>query len=347
MINKKKLSALLLAGTMMMSIGTSVFAADNTPSVDVEGKISVMKEFEMAEGISVPTVTFQFTATPITADAPTAVIKDISYSDTDDKGTLRNGKYTIAKNTEIIFGTFPYAGVFEYTVKETAGNVGSVIYSTAQYTLRVYVANKNDGTLYVKNITADDGTGKKEKVLFTNTYVNNKASFIVEKKTTGNLANKTKDFEFTIIFTKSATSNETTFTGKIGEKVVTCEAGNETTFTLHDGQQLVFEKLPAGTRYVVKEKGVAGDGYTPTITIVENGVTTVNGTQGNETDDLSSAKDGNSNLIGEKDNKVTFVNTYNDTPITGIIINNLPFITLIGIAVAAFGSLAIIKRKRV
>ena len=54
-----------------------------------------------------------------------------------------------------------------------------------------------------------------------------------------------------------------------------------------------------------------------------------------------------SNLVGENDNKVTFVNTYNDTPITGIIVNNLPFIALIGIAVAAFGSLAIIKRKRV
>lgn len=347
MMNKKRLSELLLTGIMMMSMGTSVFAADNTPSVDADGKVSVMKDFEMAEGLSVPTATFQFTATPITVDAPKATIKDISYSNADEKGALENGKYTISKNSEIIFETFPHAGAFEYSVKETAGNVDGVIYSTAQYTLRVYVANKNDDTLYVKNITADDGTGKKEKVLFTNTYVNNKASLIIEKKTTGDLADKTKDFDFTITFTKSATSNETTFTGKIGEKVVTCEAGNETTFTLHDGQQLVFENLPAGTRYVVKEKGVAGDGYTPTITVVENGVTTVNGTQGNETDDVSSAKDGNSNLVGENDNKVTFVNTYNDTPITGIIVNNLPFIALIGIAVAAFGSLAIIKRKRV
>ncbi len=77
---------------------------------------------------------------------------------------------------------FLYAGAFEYSVKETSGNVDGVIYSTAQYTLRVYVANKNDDTLYVKNITADDGTGKKEKVLFTNTYVNNKASLIIRKR---------------------------------------------------------------------------------------------------------------------------------------------------------------------
>ena len=30
MMNKKRLSALLLTGIMMMSMGTSVFAADNT-----------------------------------------------------------------------------------------------------------------------------------------------------------------------------------------------------------------------------------------------------------------------------------------------------------------------------
>lgn len=129
--------------------------------------------------------------------------------------------------------------------------------------------------------------------------------------------------------------------------MVTCEAGNETTFTLHDGQQLVFENLPAGTRYCCKRKRCCRRWIYTDYTVVENGVTTVNGTQGNETDDVSSAKDGNSNLVGENDNKVTFVNTYNDTPITGIIVNNLSFIALIGIAVAAFGSLAIIKRKRV
>jgi len=45
MMNKKRLSALLLTGIMMMSMGTSVFAADNTPSVDADGKVSVMKDF--------------------------------------------------------------------------------------------------------------------------------------------------------------------------------------------------------------------------------------------------------------------------------------------------------------
>ncbi|MBI6060853.1 DUF7601 domain-containing protein [Clostridium perfringens] len=346
MMNKKKLSGLLLVGTMVLSMGTTVFAEENTPNVDNKGYVSVTKNFEMAEGLSIPTATFQFTATPITKDAPTATINDISYSNADNKGNLEDGKYTISKDSAITFGTFPHAGLFEYTVKEIVGNADGVTYSTAEYTLRVYVANKDDGSLYVKNITADDGTGKKEKVLFTNTYKKD-GSLIIEKNTTGDLADKTKDFEFTITFTKSATSNETTFNGKIGDINITFEDGQEKTFKLHDGQQLVFENLPVGTRYVVKEKGVAKDGYTPTITVIENGTVTVNGIKGNESDDLSSINNGNNNLVGENDNKVTFVNTYEETPITGVITNNIPFITLIGIAILAFGSLAIVKRQRV
>jgi len=350
MINKKKLSVLLI-GAMLMSMSTTAFA-ENLPTVgtgtEAQGATaSITKDLEFAEGVTVPNATFSFTATSTTPDAPRAKITDISYSNADNKGELKDGKYTISKNSKISFEEFKHAGLYEYTVQEMKGSEEGVTYSTTQYTLRVYVANKADGSTYIKTITADDGKGKKEKVLFTNTYVKNNASLIIEKNTTGELADKTKDFEFTIKFTKSATSNETTFTGKIGEKTVTCEVDTEETFTLHDGQQLVFKNLPAGTRYVVKEKGVAGDGYTPTITVIENGTRTVDGIQGNETDDLSSAKNGSNNLVGEKDNKVTFVNTYNDIPITGIVVNNSPFVALISIVVVAFGSLAIIKRQRV
>lgn len=50
--------------------------------------------------------------------------------------------------------------------------------------------------------------------------------------------------------------------------------------------------------------------------------------------------------IGEKDNKVEFENKYNEVPITGIILNNLPFILMIGVAVLAFSTLAILKKRR-
>lgn len=76
---------------------------------------------------------------------------------------------------------------------------------------------------------------------------------------------------------------------------------------------------------------------------------TDNGAQGqviNGTDDKDLVSSENGNYIGEKDNKVEFENKYNEVPITGIILNNLPFILMIGVAVLAFGTLAILKKRR-
>ena len=56
MRNKKKIGALVLAGTMMFSMGTSAFAAD----VTTVGQASITKDFEMAEGITTPASTFKF-----------------------------------------------------------------------------------------------------------------------------------------------------------------------------------------------------------------------------------------------------------------------------------------------
>lgn len=52
------------------------------------------------------------------------------------------------------------------------------------------------------------------------------------------------------------------------------------------------------------------------------------------------------NLVGENENKVTFTNTYKDVAVTGIVMNNLPFILLVAVAIVAFVSLAVIKRRR-
>ena len=73
MINKKKLGV-LLATTMMLGMGTNVSAIDTVPTVDNNGSVSITKNFEMADGIQTPNVTFKFTATSTTPDAPTATI---------------------------------------------------------------------------------------------------------------------------------------------------------------------------------------------------------------------------------------------------------------------------------
>lgn len=351
MRNKKKIGALVLAGTMMFSMGTSAFAAEEAPTVDKNGQVSITKDFVMAEGITTPASTFQFTATSTTEGAPTATINDITFANTD-KGVLANGKTTVSKDSAITFDEdFPHAGEYVYAVKETKESADGVEYSEDTYTLRVYVKNGDNG-LEIRNMTAEKGTSngtvgnKVSEMKFTNTYRKD-AALEITKVTTGELADKTKNFDFTITITPSKTEkNSTSYKGKIGEKEVTVNANQETIFQLHDGETLRFDSLPAGTRYVVTEQA-ATDGYTPSVTVVENGKTTVTDKEASsETDGISSADAQATNLVGEDTNKVTFTNTYKEVPLTGIFMNNLPFVIVIGIAVLALGALAILKKQR-
>ena len=259
MRNKKKIGALVLAGTMMFSMGTSVFAEDTIPTVDKNGQVSITKDFVMAEGIDTPASTFKFTATSTTEGAPKATISDITFVETEN-GTTEQGIKTVSKNSNIIFDTFPHAGEYVYTVTETKESATGVEYSEDTYTLRVYVKNGDSG-LEIRNMTAEKRTStgitrnKVSEMKFTNTY-RKTTSLEITKKTEGELADKTKKFDFTITIIPSQTEkNPSSYTGKIGEKRVTVYRDTPNTFQLCNEETLKFESLPAGTRYVVTEMG--------------------------------------------------------------------------------------------
>lgn len=350
MRNKKKIGALVLAGTMMFSMGTSAFAAE-PPTVDKNRQVSITKDFVMAEGITTPASIFKFTATSTTKGAPAATINNITFAEAEN-GTTEQGIKTVSKDSAISFEAFPHAGEYVYTVKEIQESTDDgVEYSKDTYTLRVYVKNGNNG-LEIRNMTAEKGTSdgtaenKVSEMKFTNTYRKN-APLEITKVTTGDLADKTKDFDFTITITPSKTEkNPTSYTGMIGDEEVIVNANQATTFQLHDGETLKFDSLPAGTRYEVTEAGKE-DGYKPSVTVMENGTTTVTDKKASSDEEgISSANVQATNLVGEDENKVTFTNTYKDVPLTGIFMNNLPFVIVIGIAVLALGALAILKKQR-
>lgn len=356
MKSKKMLSALVLSGVILIGSSMPAFAqtADvggilqgGTENAPVE--LDIKKDFKFSEGLEIPTVTFDFTATAITAGAPNATIESITYTNTDGKGQAVDGKHIVSKTAKLTFaGQFPHAGVYEYLVKETAGAETGVVYDNKEYKIEVHVANKAamNGSTYVKAIVSkDNGTQEKKPIEFVNTYAK-ESGLSIKKQVTGELADLTKQFEFKLTLKKSAMSTETTFTGNIVRKNGSQEQieftdNVEKTIKLAHGDELQFDVLPVGTRYVVTETGVQGDGYTPKVTVTENGVQG-QVQQGNEKDDLASSND--TNLVGEKDNKVTFVNDYHEVSITGIIENNLPFVLMISLAGIGFGALAVAKK---
>lgn len=343
---KKALGLGLLSGLMVLSV-TPAFAANST-STTTDDSIEVTKTLELPEGsTTIPGETFNFTATSTTPDAPAASINGITFNG-QSLNNPQNGKYVLKKSTNINFGTFPHAGQYVYTVKETkpTSATENMSYDGHQYTVYVDVANKDNNGLYIKQIKAQKNSdeGKADAINFNNTYVA-KSQLKISKNVTGDLGNHQKPFTFKIQFAKNALESAggsiaTVAANKVTEEnsttpVTSLEADKTYTFTLKHGEDLTFNNLPVGTKYTVTEVGDSD--YTPSFTL--NGQTK---TEGNKGQDLTTDQ----KVINEGQNEVAYTNEDNTTVITGVVINNLPYILLAGLGAVGFAVLAVLKRRK-
>ena len=307
--------------------------------------------------------------------------KNVSYSGTDvlTTGQTSIKKETGDIFREV---NYTHAGEYVYTVAEKQ-NVGwkviqkngspidSMTYDNRNYEMHVIVKNKTTGgtyisSVYFKQVTpsvngkvkpSESGTTYKYD-LFTNIYRKNAGkitdpnepnpnkpnvskvdpnakSLVIKKVVSGATADKSKDFTFKLTFTKASTETSQSITGKIGETSKTFVSGQETTITLRHDQSLVFDTIPAGTRYKLVETG--SQGYTASAAYKENGAskTQAGAVSTNFTQD--------SILVGEKPNDNTITNNLPDVTPTGLLIDNLPFILMIGLGLAGF---VVLSKKR-
>lgn len=111
------------------------------------------------------------------------------------------------------------------------------------------------------------------------------------------------------------------------------------------GQTFSIDRLPAGTIIRVSEEAFVGKPYSPSY----------QGKWGLETDNpFTASEDKNKQLdsdeivVGEKGAYIHFTNTVNDNDMTatGIVIDNLPYILMVGIALAGIGALTLSKKRR-
>lgn len=278
--------------------------------------------------------------------------------------------------------TYTHAGEYVYTVAETQ-NVGwaqilknsvpidFMTYDNRSYEMHVIVKNKQSSGVYISSVyfklvstssTAKVKPSEKGELykydLFVNTYRKNAGkitnpneptpnkpkpenfnpgakSLVIKKLVEGDSADKTKDFTFKLTFTKASTDDQGTFVGQVGSTSYTFENGKEKTITLHHDQSLVFDNLPAGTRYKLVESG--SQGYKATASYNENGVIR------NQTGTASADFTQTSILVGEKTNDNTITNSLPNVTPTGLLIDNLPFILMIGLGLAGF---VVLSKKR-
>lgn len=307
--------------------------------------------------------------------------KNVSYSGTDVLATGQTSikKETGDIFREV---NYTHAGEYVYTVAEKQ-NVGWKViqkngspidfmtYDNRNYEMHVIVKNKTTGGTYISSVyfkqvspsvngkvkPSESGTTYKYD-LFTNIYRKNAGkitdpnepnpnkpnvskvdpnakSLVIKKVVSGATADKSKDFTFKLTFTKASTETSQSITGKIGETSKTFVYGQETTITLRHDQSLVFDNLPAGTRYKLVESG--SQGYKATASYNENGVIR------NQTGTASADFTQTSILVGEKTNDNTITNSLPNVTPTGLLIDNLPFILMIGLGLAGF---VVLSKKR-
>lgn len=367
----KQMLATVAAGAMSMAMVMPVFAEDiNTKKT--EAWISKTYNTEVAKA-----ETFKFNVvqntegTGLITTPANVTIPEISFTGDETR--------TTTKREKVDFPAYTEAGKYEYTVTEnqtatppiTDGEHEKMIMSKAEYKMDVYVENTSTGcqiaNIIVNQAKDDKGetaTGKvdisntdKNGFEFTNTYVqeagtgenpsnpgedyNTYGSLNVSKTINGNggTASTTDEFSFKATFNFPAGTDANTLGGvKANGTAITLTDG-ACDFKLTNGEKEKFTGLPVGTTMTVTESATSN--YKGSAKVTINGV--------NEDSIVASKYDApitvSDKKLGQKKNAVDVTNTYNNVPLTGIIMNNLPYIAMIVIGAAALVVYVQNKRK--
>lgn len=372
----KKVLAVVAAGAMTMGMAMPTFAADEGKTTEAWITKTYNTEVEKAEKFSFTAEQVKTGTGIITTDAA-VTMPEISFTDTETG--------TISKRSQITFPTYPEAGKYEYTVTETQtadpivanSEHEKMIMSQAEYTMDVYVTDGATGTeisnIVVNKVKDDAGqkdTGKVDigntdtnKFNFTNTYVqeagtgtkptdpdptyNENGSLKVSKavvNANGTTTTPDAEFEFTATFAFPTETDANTLGGikaANGDTVTSVEGGTYT-FKLKANENMKFTGVPVGTTITVKESAAKNYKGSAEITINGTKLTPVAATSYNT--ELKAVN--NNEKLGQKQNTVDVTNTYNDVPVTGIIMNTLPYVLMIALCGVALIAFVGFKRRR-
>ena len=370
----KKVLAVVAAGAMTMGMAMPTFAADEGKTTEAWITKTYNTEVGKAEKFSFTAEQVKTGTGIITTDAA-VTMPEISFTDTETG--------TISKRGQITFPTYPEAGKYEYTVTETQtvdpavvnGEHEKMIMSQAEYTMDVYVTDGATGTEIsniivnkTKNDAGQTATGKVDigntdtnRFNFTNTYVqeagtgtdptnpdpiyNQFGSLNVSKKivnANGTATTPDNEFAFTATFAFPKGTDANTLGGiKANGGDVTLAEGGTYTFHLKANKNMKFTGVPVGTTITVKES--AAKNYKGSAEITINGTKLTSVAETSYNTELTAVR---SQKLGQKQNIVDVTNTYNDVPVTGIIMNTLPYVLMIALCGVALIAFVGFKRRR-
>ena len=335
----KKLLSLALALIMVLTLSVAVAAEEHT---DMETVTISVTYNATNEDTTSPAEEFAFTIanTSVTEAAsgvtkenmPTPTVGSVIYA----AGEAGNAG-TMTKNVTIdLPDNYTSVGIYTYTITPTSGTTAGVNYWASPIKLVVTVIQDANNRLRVAavhtengyNGTAEDGT-KSDDI----SYTYSAGSLAVKKLVTGNLGDRDKEFNVTVTFTAPADKEvksvisytdgtaQTIATSAWKEKDGSKQA--EITIALKHNETVTFTNIPYDVTYTVTEADYTSEGY--------------------DEEDIVYSDDANKKIDSATDT-VTITNNKGTTVDTGVVLDSLPYILLI--AVALVGVVAFTAKKR-
>lgn len=327
----KKFLSLMLALLMVMSLSTVAWAAPND-SAEIE--VEFTKTYVGADGNAITD----------TNNVPKETLKfnvEVKDGATNPDGTMISvGDHTVAGNpgnVVIKIPSYSQIGKWNYTVSEVKGSTPGVTYSAESFDVQVMVAYADPDISEQLEATvaftkANGQGGKVEGIV--NTFESN--SLKVSKVVKGNLGSKTEAFDIDVTLKAS---------GEV-KNAVSCGDGSTITWTKDDvgsgytgtvtlsiahGNDVTISNIPAGVTYTVTEdaRHLVDDatGNSPS-TGYDVTYTGENGT-----------------IAAAAASEAVVTNTKGVAVNTGITLDSLPYILLLGLAVVGLVLFAVKRRS--
>ena len=335
----KKLLSLALALIMVLSLSVAVFADDKfTPPATSTATIDVTYTVINKDTTS-PAETLKFTCEKTgvehtAAGVQLAQMPEITIADVNINAVTATQDMTTQTAAVTInipeADQFPGVGVYTYTIHPQAGQNAGVTYYTKAIRLVITVIEAEGGQRRIAAIHTESGQDGDETKSDDIEYTYSAGSLSVTKNVEGNLGDKTKYFAITVTLTgEEGKTYAATYPVSGGSKLgngtdnlaaTTISVGKPATFWLKDGETFTISNLPYNVSYTVEEIAGSAEGYTVSYS-------------GNQNSRISKATD-----------TVTVTNTKNSAVDTGIVLDSLPYVLLI--AVAVVGVVIFTSRKR-
>ena len=240
-----------------------------------------------------------------------------------DSNTIAQSRGTISSGGTISLKHTQYVEIQDLPAVNEEGGQPNVTIQEINH--EGYDASWDGGTTVSDTTSVAIQGGRDSRVTCTNTVSAPKICDLTISKTVGgNMGDQNKKFSFSAVLSgEGYTFDGVTYIIDGGE-AQSAGTGTECTFNLKHGDSITFIDLPIGATFTVTETSYSESGY----------VTTVDG------------ETGSSKVItlAETNSNIAFVNTKDVTIDTGVLLDTLPYILILG--VVAVGAVLLIKKRR-